>query len=710
MDRDYGVLIPNMPVNIYANCKVYKSTTMPLLRASFSVTVLDETDNPLQLDEHNVSADITSQILNNIDNKAYWYRHSDGFYYYVDSEDGDNSILKEIDVRTSNVIIPFLDGDEVVIPSYIDDSYSGFSIKIKIIFQAIQNFIPDDNGNRISNTINNSLKIFNEFTSTLYESSPISWFNTTVLSDGTVSLTAKKDIVYPEYLRLPEKTSDGKLITNISADFAKGNASIKNVYIPSNYTSIAERAFESCGLLSIDMSDSNITEISARAFYNSYLQSIKFPTCLKTIRTLAFYNCPMQVLQIPEGCTTCESFIVDGVINYLSIPSTLVNVECDTIGHTPNLSTIKVSSDNLVLSLVDNAMLVSSNGYLIACVKTGNNITTITIPDNVTTVNNIVFYGSNSIENIVISKNMTSIDFRFPTSLKSLSLGTNTNFAQISDSYGNSYITSSDKQTVYAINLATGANTLTMPNSVVTFSNNVLPYSNLSQIIHINIGTNYKVSSNNELYYYTGLKTVNIDKSNTNVKTISNGELISYSGKTFYLYLRGNTKTEYAIPDGVTSGYDNSIRENQYLQKITIPTSMTSLPGAFAYNCKNLSEVIIPSTITGISPSSFYNCKFTTITTYGSIHSSCLQNCKNLKNITINNCSFVYSKFMNNCTSLEWVEFTDITPPSFNSQLMFEGVKTNFVIYVPDSAVNAYKTANNLSVFADRIKAVSERT
>lgn len=711
LDRDYGVLIPNMPITIFANCKVYKSTTKPLMRASFSVTVLDATDNPLQSDEYNISSDIYGQIVDIVDQKDYWYRHTDGYYYYVENENGNNSILKEINATSDNVIIPFIDGDEVCVPSYINDSYSGYSIKIKIVFQAIQNYIPDDNGNKMSNTITNSLKIFNEFTTTLYESSPISWFETTELTNGTVSLTAKADATYPSYLKLPEKTSDGKTITSISSDFAKGNASIKNVYVSSNYTTIADSAFESCGLLSVDLSDSNITEIPKKCFYNSKLVSIKLPTCLRAIRMQAFMYCPLTTLEIPEGCTTCEKELVgeNSQLSYISLPSTLTNIVYDTIEYVPNLTTIKVASGNPVLSVVDNSMLVSTSGYLMACVKSGSNVKTITIPENITRVFKYVFYGSKSIENIVLGKNMTSIDFRFPTSLKTLSLGTNTNFSQINDTHGNSYITSKDQKTVYAINLANSANTLTMPNSVVTFSYNILPYSNISQITHINIGSSYKVSETNELYYYEGLKTVSVDSSNTNVKTISNNELISYNGKTFYIYFRGCDNTEYSIPNGVTSVNGNCIRENNYLEKLTIPSSLTYLNAAFGYYCRNLKEINIPSSITQIQGFSFYRCNFETLTTYGFFLDNCVQNCYNLKNITINNCSKVGSKFMNSCTSLEWVEFTDTTPPTFSSQLMFENIKTNFVIYVPDSAVNAYKTANNLSIFADKIKPVSER-
>lgn len=716
IDRDYGVLIPNMPITLYANCKVYKSTTKPLLRASVIVTVVESTGNPVDEDsiDDSITADFSAQIYTRIEETNAWYYHSDGYFYLVNSKDGANSLLTECDATSRDYVVPFLNGVSITVPKDIDDSYSGLGIKISITFQAIQNYIPDDNGLQLPNTITNSLKIFNEFKSTIYESSPISWFDSEVDANGNVSLTAKEGVDYPEYLRLPQKDSTGRIITNISSDFAQGNASIKNIYIPSNYTTIDDYAFQKSGLLTVDMSESNITEIPPYAFYNSKLQSIILPPTLKAIRKYAFFCCSqLSTLNIPEGCTTCEYYTIGESNNfrYLSLPSTLTNIVYNTFSYMPYLFTINVASGNPVLSVVDNVLLVSSTGYLMACVKTVSTIKSITIPDNITKVYGNVFNGANYLENIVLGESLTTIDFSFPSNLKTLSLGSNTNFSELSDSYGNSYIASKDQKTVYAINLADSATTLTIPNSIVTFSYNCLPVSKRSQITHINIGSNMSGwTSNNILYYYSGLETVSVDSSNTNVKTLTGNELISYDGKTFYNYCSCCKNTEYTIPDGINAVFSGAFRNNYYLKKLTIPSSVTTLPSTFAYGCTKLEEIVIPSSITYMGSYSFWNCKsISTLTTYGYFKEECLNKCVNLKNITINNCSSIDTYFMNDCTSLEWVEFTDTTPPTFASQLMFENTNSSFIIYVPDSVVDTYKTTTNLSVFADRIKPVSER-
>lgn len=169
LDNYYDVLIPGMPISCIVNCKVFRSTTKPLLRTSLLLEVTDENGNSTgDTDILSVAEDLTNQIYDIIEKDNDWYFHSDGFFYYV----GDlyptgttlegETLLKEIDVETDDVIIPFVD-EAIKFPEYVTSEYSGLGIKIIIKFQAIQNYIPDENGNRIPNTITNSQLIFSDF-------------------------------------------------------------------------------------------------------------------------------------------------------------------------------------------------------------------------------------------------------------------------------------------------------------------------------------------------------------------------------------------------------------------------------------------------------------------------------------------------------------------------------------------------------------------
>ena len=63
-----------------------------------------------------------------------------------------------------------------------------------------------------------------------------------------------------------------------------------------------------------------------------------------------------------------------------------------------------------------------------------------------------------------------------------------------------------------------------------------------------------------------------------------------------------------------------------------------------------------------------------------------------------------------NCKNLDWIEFKSTTPPIFASSNMFSGASSDWVIYVPDSAVDTYKAVEQLVPYADRILPVSART
>lgn len=60
-----------------------------------------------------------------------------------------------------------------------------------------------------------------------------------------------------------------------------------------------------------------------------------------------------------------------------------------------------------------------------------------------------------------------------------------------------------------------------------------------------------------------------------------------------------------------------------------------------------------------------------------------------------------------NCSSLKELTMLGTTPPSMQSAL--QGCSSIESIYVPDSAVDAYKTATNWSEFADKIKPLSSK-
>ena len=164
----------------------------------------------------------------------------------------------------------------------------------------------------------------------------------------------------------------------------------------------------------------------------------------------------------------------------------------------------------------------------------------------------------------------------------------------------------------------------------------------------------------------------------------SDNKLIVFDGTVICSALGG--LTEYSIPNVVKiidfcafSGYKN-------IKKFTIPNSVVSIgDGSFSY-CTSLQDITIPDSVTEIVGGSFFNCT--------SLTSAILS-----KNLTkIGDATFM------NCSKLKNIYCSAVTPPQCGKDL-FEGVTTDFRIYVPASSVSAYKSASGWSTYADAIVA-----
>ena len=120
-----------------------------------------------------------------------------------------------------------------------------------------------------------------------------------------------------------------------------------------------------------------------------------------------------------------------------------------------------------------------------------------------------------------------------------------------------------------------------------------------------------------------------------------------------------------------------------------IPSGVTSLERAFS-NWSSLKEVTceIPDSVTNME-FTFSGC--TSLVTAPEIPSGVRR---------------LYCTFKG-CSSLKEVTFLHTTPPSYNDTL--SGCSKLETIYVPDSAVSAYKTATGWSQFASKIKPLSEK-
>ena len=206
------------------------------------------------------------------------------------------------------------------------------------------------------------------------------------------------------------------------------------------------------------------------------------------------------------------------------------------------------------------------------------------------------------------------------------------------------------------------------------------------------IGTTFKgnteITSFNELRYFT--KVTSLDTSAfedcsslrsldaTNIKDIGNYALCNLPLQSLNLYY-----------DAVSTIGTDGLRGLSCLPSSLSMPSLTSVGRGNALRSTNIEEVLDFGGVTEISAYTFYECT-------------------NLKVVNIpSTCTSIQAQALAYCYALKKVVCRATTPPELHAQT-FMSTNSDFLIYVPDASLEAYKTATNWKQFADRIRPLSE--
>ena len=307
----------------------------------------------------------------------------------------------------------------------------------------------------------------------------------------------------------------------------------------------------------------------------------------------------------------------------------------------------------------------------------------ITIPSNVTSISSSAFYYCYSLQSITIPSNVTSISssaFYYCYSLQSITIPSNV-----------TSISGSTFQYCYSLQ------SITIPSKVTSISSSA--FRECSSLHSINIPSNVTSIGNGAFYYCYSLQSVTIPNKVTSIGSSAFQNCYSLQSVT--------------IPSNVTSIGDDAFSYCYSLQSITIPSRVTSI-GSNAFNsCRSLQSVTIPSNVTSIGSSAFNGCyslqSVTIPSNVTSIGSSAFNYCYSFQSVTIpNKVTSIGSSAFQNCSSLNCLIFERTTPPTLGGASNSLGsTSLKFPIYVPDSAVEAYKSA--YTNYASRIKGISER-
>ena len=428
-------------------------------------------------------------------------------------------------------------------------------------------------------------------------------------------------------------------VTTIGDRAFVGCESLININIPNSVTTIGDCAFEGCDSLTSITIPSSVVTIIGNPFKswhgNLYNESKVF-----IYEDHVLFNKNKTTLIAYRGKET----------NY-TIPNSVTTIERGAFSHCDSLSSINIP--NSVTTIGNNAFELC---YTLTSINIPNSVTTIregafngclcltiiNIPNSVTTIGKLAFCGCESFTNINIPNSVTTIENSAFCGCKSL---ININIPNNVTTIGDCAFEGCDSLT-----------SITIPSSVVTIIGN--PFKSW----HGNLYNESKAFIYEDRVLFNKNKTT----------------LIAYRAK----------KTNYTIPNSVTTIEDSAFAFCESLTNINIPNSVTIIGNNAFEWCDSLTSINIPNSVTTIGDCAFWGCKSLTsinipngVTTIGN---SAFKFCVSLTSINIPNSvtTIEYGAF-EGCESLTNIHI----PNSVTTigELAFSGCESLTNINIPNS-------------------------
>uniref|UniRef100_A0A6C0JZV4 Uncharacterized protein n=1 Tax=viral metagenome TaxID=1070528 RepID=A0A6C0JZV4_9ZZZZ len=201
-------------------------------------------------------------------------------------------------------------------------------------------------------------------------------------------------------------------VTSIGNGVFSGCSSLTSIVIPPNVTSIGNRAFAGCSNLTSIVIPSNVTSIGNSAFADCInLTNIVFDSnIIKTILYSTFYNCSnLSSITIPSSVTSIDNNVFDNCINLSNIIYDRTSKNIKNIVIPPNCISYDFSGFKNCISIVYSNTYIGTNipeNAFKDCI----NLTSITIPDSITSISKSAFYGCNNLKNITTPKTVKNVD------------------------------------------------------------------------------------------------------------------------------------------------------------------------------------------------------------------------------------------------------------------------------------------------------------
>lgn len=461
-----------------------------------------------------------------------------------------------------------------------------------------------------------------------------------------------------------------------------------DIKIPASVTSIGDGAFGECNSLATVTfgENSQLTSIGLHAFhdtawYNNHLDgTIYAGKVAYTYKGIMPINIDVILLPGTKG-------IADGAfsnrknLKSITIPNSVSNIGLSAFSGCTNLENFEVVEDNANYKSIDGVLFNKTVTTLIHYPQ-GNTRTSYAIPKSVTIIGASAFNNCSWLQSITLASKTP------PTLELGWDIRTTLTMyvpSESVDDYKSASGWSEYKNRIYSDSLINEngfiidnglliqyigtENIIEIPSNVTSIGES--SFSRCISITQIIIPEGVTRIGSNAFYECRSLAQIIVSDSVTSIglNAFSNTlwynnqpDGLVYVGKVTYTYKGIMTEnTSITLLSDTIAIADNAFTSCNNLESITIPNSVTSI-GLMAFaDCSNLTQITIPDSVTNIDL-----------------------------------LAFLY------CSSLKSVIVESTTPLTLGLDV-FALAHSELEIYVPSESVDAYKSAEGWSYYADRI-------